>query len=153
MVRSGGGGGQQRKTQATVTMRMEDGITNIVYLSTSSHRYHHIHNLPLPSTHLYSSAKHFVAVATPVPPCTVFLPPMHAGPRPNSLLITVVVVSAQPLQSINSVFVRGGTVISQPKGAVEVTTWVQVGEAEQAVTVVVVFVRVVGRTQRTWLGC
>lgn len=40
----------------------------------------------------------------------------------------------------------------QPKGAVEVTTLVQVGEAEQAVTVVFVFVRVVGKAQRTWLG-
>lgn len=37
----------------------------------------------------------------------------------------------------------------QPKGAVDVTTLVQVGEAEQAVTVVVVFGRGVGRAQRT----
>ena len=101
------------------------------------------------TTSSYSSAKHLVAVATPVPPCVVFLPPGHSGPIPNSLLMTVVVVSAQPLQSINSVFVRAGTVIWQPKGSVEVTTWVQVGEAEQAVMVVVVLVRVVGRAQRT----
>lgn len=107
--------------------------------------------MPL-STQPYSSAKHFVAVATPVPPSTVFLPSTHSGPSPNSLLITVVVSSAQPLQLINSVCVLGGTVIVQPKGAVEVTTLVQVGEAEQAVTVVFVFVRVVGKAQRTWLG-
>lgn len=144
--------------EMTAVMGNKNEMTRSVYSFSifPYHNYHHTHNLlthHLTNTTFYSSAKHFVAVATPVPPCTVFLPPIHAGPSPNSLLTTVVVVSAQPLQSINSVFVRGGTVISQPKGSVEVTTWVQVGEAEQAVTVVVVFERVVGRTQRTWLGC
>jgi hypothetical protein len=65
------------------------------------------------------------------------------------LFTTVVVLSVQPLHSINSVCVLAGTVIVQPKGAVAVTTLVQVGEAEQAVTVVVVFGRVVGWAQRT----
>ena len=89
------------------------------------------------------------ALATPVPPCTVFLPPTHSGPSPDSLLITVVVLSVHPLQSINSVFVRAGTVMVQPKGAVCVTTLVQVGLAEQAVMVVVVPGSGVGRAQRT----
>lgn len=111
----------------------------------SSRHYHHNTS--------YSSAKHFVAVATPVPPSTVFLPPMHCGPSPNNLLTTVVVLNVQPLQSINSVCVLAGTVMVQPKGAVEVMTLVQVGEAEQAVMVVVVFGRGLGRAQRTFGFC
>ena len=149
-----GRGEQQQQQGSAMDSKNCSEIIDCILIPPFPHHYHHTHNFQtLPhqrKSSTYSSARQAVAVAAPVPPSTVFLPSTHSGPRPNNLLITVVVSSAQPLQLISSVCVLGGTVIVQPKGAVEVMTLVQVGEAEQAVTVVVVFVRVVGMAQRTF---
>jgi hypothetical protein len=96
-----------------------------------------------------SSTAHPVAVATPPVPVTVFLPSTQTGPMPSIRCATVTVSNTHPPQSTNSVCVLGGTVIVQPKGEVDVIVLVQVGEGEQAVRVVVLCERVVGRAQRT----
>jgi hypothetical protein len=86
--------------------------------------------------HLSATAQ-AVTVALPVLPVTVFLPSTQTGPIPSRLFATVTVSSSQPPQSIFEVRVLGGTVIVHPKGEVEVTVLVQVGDAEQAVIFVV----------------
>jgi hypothetical protein len=78
-----------------------------------------------------------VTVALPLLHVTVVLPSTQTGPIPNRLFATVIVSNSQPPQPILLVVVFGGTVIVHPKGEVEVTVLVQVGDAEQAVIVVV----------------
>jgi hypothetical protein len=73
----------------------------------------------------------------PVPPVTVCLPPLQAGPRPASGSNVVSVSKAQPWQSRGMVFVVGGSVMVQPKGAVVVMVVVQVRDSAQVVRVVV----------------
>jgi hypothetical protein len=94
----------------------------------------------IPNPHFqphHTATVHSVTVALPVLPVTVFLPSTQTGPIPTKLCATVTVSSSQPPQSIFEVRVLGGTVIVHPKGEVDVTVLVQVGDAEQAVIVVV----------------
>ena len=69
-------------------------------------------------------------------PVIVVLPSLQTGPTPN-FPATVAVSKAQPWQSVWRVLVLSGTVMVQPKGAVEVMVLVHAGEAEQVVRVVV----------------
>lgn len=106
----------------------------------------------------FSSTLHAVAVASPLLAVTVFRPSTQTGPSPKRLFTAVAVSSAQPWQSIFSVFVLGGTVTVHPHGEVEVIVLVHVGaacrtgEEEQAV-IFVVPERAVGMEQRTCFQC
>jgi hypothetical protein len=139
----------RKKSECTVNLQVAAAAAVaaavLKYAISNFHDMRIVRQITYPYTHTqdayfephFSATAQAVTVALPVLPVTVVLPSTQTGPIPTKLCATVTVSNSQPPHSISCVLIFGGTVIVHPKGEVEVTVLVQVGDAEQAVIVVV----------------